>query len=312
MKKRYFTIITLSLVFMMLVAASGCGVRINGKEYEFFNSGSTKKEHSDIFNAVGPQTTERQEITQDGLKGDELVVSTGAGNIDIKEGGSSEIVVIADKKVRGASEETKKKILENMIISVEDKSGKVELAVKTSEGKSFWDWQKDNYKTYQVTINYDIELPDSIKEVNLSTGAGNILVEGKAEKVEASTGAGNVDINSMMARFKISTGAGNITIKDSSAKEDCELNTGAGNVDFIGDVIEVDNFKASTGMGNVDFRVPADSKMTLDASTGLGNLSGSFITISKDSKSHFKGDINGGGSDIILSTGVGNITADEN
>ncbi len=311
MKKRYFTFIALSLVFLMLMAASGCGVRINGKEYEFYKSDSSDVKKNNIFNAVGTKISEQQEITQDGLKGDRLVVSTGAGNIDITEGGASEIIVKAEKIVRGASEESKKTIIKNMIVSVEDKGGKVEVDVKTSDGKDFWEWQRDNYKTYQITINYDIELPDNIKAVSLSTGAGNILVEGKPEKVEASTGAGNVDINAMKAKFNISTGAGNITIKDSSAKGDCELSTGAGNVDFIGEVNEVDDFKASTGMGNVDFRVPADSKMTLDASTGLGNLSGSFIT-SKESKSHFKGDINGGGSDIELSTGVGNVSVDEN
>ncbi len=311
MKKKYFSFIALILVFVMFLIAAGCGVRINGKEYEFYKSNQSEKKNGGIFSGIGQETSESQEYTQDKAEGEELKVKTNAGNVDITKNNGSGIIVNADKKVRGTSEEAKKTILENMIVSLEKSGDRLEVVVKTKDGKDFWDWQKENYRTYQITINYDIEVPEGVKSLNISTGAGNVNVESLAEKVKISTGAGNITINEMTALFDLSTGAGNIDISGSSAKGDCKLSTGAGNVNFEGNIDSVDEFDASTGMGNLDFTVPGETKMSLEASTGVGALSGSFVRTNEDSKFRYKGDINGGGPSVKLSTGVGNVAVDE-
>ncbi len=293
MKKRYFSIIALSMISVMLIVSSGCGVRINGKEYELYKSSQSDRKNNSILSGIGSESTYTQNISQDKVEGEELKVETSAGNIDIKQAGGSQIVIKADKKVRGTSAENKKIILENMIVSLEQNGKEVLVAVKTKDGENFWDWQRDNYKTYQITINYDIKVPESIRGVELSTGAGNI------------------DLKDMVAEFDISTGAGNIDIDNSEARGNCKLSTGAGNVDFKGKVNDISGFDASTGMGNVDFRVPEDTKMSLDASTGVGVLEGSFVDTRPDDKFHFKGDINGGGPSVKLSSGVGNVNVDE-
>ncbi|OPX42224.1 hypothetical protein CLHUN_38740 [Ruminiclostridium hungatei] len=312
MKKKYFSFIALILVFVMFLIAAGCGVRINGKEYEFYKSNQSEKKNSSIFDGIGQETADKQEFTQDKVEGEELKVKTNAGNVEIRKNDGSGIAINADKKVRGTSAEAKKTILENMIISLEQSGDKLEVVVKTKDGEDFWDWQKENYKTYQITINYTIKVPEGIKSLNISTGAGNVNMESLAEKVKTSTGAGNIDINEMNAQFDLSTGAGNIDIDNSSAKGDCKLSIGAGNVDFEGNIDAVDEFDASTGMGNLDFNVPEETKMTLEASTGVGILSGSFVKTNEDSKFRFKGDINGGGPTVKLSTGVGNVVVDKN
>ena len=311
MKKRYFSIIALSMISVMLIVSSGCGVRINGKEYELYKSSQSDRKNNSILSGIGSESTYTQNISQDKVEGEELKVETSAGNIDIKQTGGSQIVIKADKKVRGTSAENKKLILENMVVSLEQNGKEVLVAVKTKDGENFWDWQRDNYKTYQITINYDIKIPESIQGLDLSTGAGNIKAGVKAEKVKANTGAGNIDLKDMDAEFDISTGAGNIDIDNSAARGNCKLSTGAGNVDFKGKVNDISGFDASTGMGNVDFRVPEDTKMSLDASTGVGVLEGSFADTRPDDKFHFKGDINGGGPSVKLSTGVGNVNVDE-
>ncbi len=311
MNKRIFSFISLSLVFIMFLVSAGCGVRINGKEYEFYKSSQSDKKNS-IFSGIGEASTHNQTIAQDEIEGEEFKVSTSAGNVEITKSGNSGIELNAELVVRGASAETKKTILENMILALEHKGDNVEVVIKTKDSEDFWDWHKYHYKSYQITINYNISLPDNFKNLDISTGAGNIIVEGVSDKVEASTGAGNIDFNNMKAEFSASTGAGNITIEDSSPLGKSKLSTGAGNIYFNGLLNEVDAFKASTGMGNVDFLVPADSKMTLDVDTGVGNLSGSFIKTNSDNKTHFKGDVNGGGPSVELSTGVGNVNVEEN
>lgn len=292
MKRRYFSFIALTLVSVMLVLTAGCGVRINGKEYELFNA--SHKENNNFFNGFGSESSNTQSISDGKQEGEQLVVSDNAGNIQIKKSTNSQIEINADKKVRGSSEDNKKIIMDNMNMKLERDGKVIKVVFKTKDGKDFWDWQKENYKSYQITINFRISVPEGIKVI------------------EANTGAGNIDIDDISAKLSLDTGAGNIDINDVAALEDNHLSTGAGNIDFNGNIENISSFEASTGAGNVRFEVPEETKMSIEADTGIGNLSGSFIKTDNHKKSHYVEDVNGGGPNVKLSTGVGNIKADKN
>lgn len=291
MKRRYFSFIAIIMV-LVLIFATGCGVRINGKDYELFTV--DPKDKDNIFNVVGNELSNTQQISDDKQDGEQLVVTDNAGNIKIEKSSTSQIKIKADKKVRGGSEDNKKNILDNMNIELEKDGEVITVVLKTKDGNDFWNWQKDNYKVFQVTINYDISLPEGI----------NVI--------KASTGAGNIDVNDVSSKLSLDTGAGNIDVQGVSAMGDMLLHTGAGNIDFNGEIDNISSFDASTGLGNVKFEVPEDTKMSLEANTGVGVLSGSFINSNGNSKFHFLGDLNGGGANVKLDTGVGNVKADEN
>jgi hypothetical protein len=291
LKRRYFSFIALTLVGVMLIITTGCGVRINGKEYELFKV--SQKDKDNFFNGFDMESSSTQQISQAKQEGEQLVVSDSAGNIKINKSKTSQIEINADIKVRGSSEDSKKTIVDNMNMQLERKDKVINVVFKTKDGIDFWDWQKDNYKPYQITINFEISLPEGINFIDINTGAGNI------------------DVNDISSKLSLDTGAGNIDIKDVVVLEDNLLSTGAGNIDFSGNVDNMSSFNVSTGAGNVKFEVPEDTKMSLDANTGIGNLSGSFIMKNDDEKFHFVGDINGGGPNVKLSTGVGNIRVDK-
>jgi len=276
---------------MMLVLSVGCGVKINGKEYELFSV--NQKDKGDFFSGFGSESSNTQEILEDKQNGVQLVVSNNAGNISIEKSETSQVEIKADKKVRGSSKDGKKDILDNMNVELERNDKTVKVVIKTKDGNDFWDWQKDNYKSYQITINYNISLPEGI----------NVI--------EANTGAGNIDVNDVSAKLVLDTGTGNIDIQNVAALQDNLLSTGVGNIKFNGNVDNINSFSASSGAGNVKLEVPEASKMSLEANTGIGVLSGSFIKTNDNEKFSFVGDINGGGPSIKLSTGVGNVKADK-
>lgn len=295
MKKKLFSFISLTLVIIILISATGCGVRINGKDYVIFKA--SEKEHknnifSGIVNGMGSESSDAQTVTEERQDGEVLSINDGTGNIEFKKSNDQQIVIEAHKRVKGSSDEEKQNILDNLNIYLERDGKNIKVAAQTKDGEDFWKWQSNNYKAYNVSINFEISVPEGIKEIDANTGAGNIDIEGVASQMNLNTGAGNIDIN------------------DASALGDTELDTGAGNIDFDGNINEVSSFKASTGVGNVDFSVPDDTKMYIDAGTGLGHLSGYFIKSERGSKTHFQGDINGGGPEVKLNTGVGNIDAD--
>lgn len=279
----------------MLILATGCGVRINGKDHELFKA-SENEEKDNIFSGIGigSESSDNQVISEDKQDAEQFVISNNAGNIKFKKSSNTQIEIKADKKVRGASSENKENILDNMNINLE-RSGKViNVVLKTKDGNDFGEWQKDNFRAFQVTINFDISLPEGITVI------------------EASTGAGNIDVNDVASKLLLNTGAGNIDIQGVATIGDTSLQTGAGNIDFDGNVNDISSFIASTGVGNVKFEVPEDTKMSLEADTGVGVLSGSFIKTKDNNKFHFVGDVNGGGPSVKLNTGVGNVKADEN
>ncbi len=291
MKRRYFTLIALSLILVMLVLSTGCGVRINGKEYELFSVSEKDKEN--ILNDLD-ESQDNQQISEEKQDVNQLEVSNAAGNISIEKSEGTQIKIEVDKKVRGASKDKKDTILGNMNVKLERAGKVIKVVVKTKNGEDFWDWQEHNHKVTQTTINYDISLPEGI------------------DVIEVNTGAGNIDVKDVSAKLSLETGTGNIDVQDVVALEDNSLNTGAGNIDFNGSVEKISSFDASTGVGNVKFRVPEGTKMSLDADTGVGVLSGKFINTTTDDKFHFSGDINGGGPKVKLNTGVGNVKADDN
>lgn len=290
MKSKYFSFIAVSLILVMLVLATGCGVRINGKEYEFFTV--SQKDRNNIFNSVGSESSNIQQISEDRQDGEKIVISNNAGNIRFKKSATSQIEIKAEKKVRGASTDTKESILQNMNVKLERDGKVIKVVFKTKDGDDFWDWQKNNFKAFQISANFDIELPEGITEIS------------------AKTGAGNIDVNDVSAKLSLDTGAGNIDVEDVYAIGDSVLSTGAGNIDFTGKIDAITSFDASTGVGNVKFEVPEETKMSLKVDTGVGNLSGHFIQLDNNKKFHFVGDINGGGPSVVLNTGVGNVKVD--
>lgn len=290
MQKKFFIIA--SLLVFTLIFTTGCGVKINGKDYNLFST--EKDDKADFAFGFASESEDSQKISEDRQDSEQLLIDSDSGNISVEKSKSGKIEVEIEKKVRGGSAEDKKKLLENMNIKFERTGKSIRLNVLAKNGEDFWKWKKDTYKPIQVSINYDILLPDGITAIETKMGAGNIEVDDITAKLSVQTGAGNIDINNV------------------NVMTDSQFNTGAGNIDFSGKFDNVSSFDASTGVGNINFEVPEDTKFSLDVHTGIGNLSGSFIEERSDDKFNFKGDINGGGPVVKLNTGVGNVDADRN
>ncbi len=297
-KKLISSIVFISIVSMLFVTA-GCGVRINGKDYTIFkanNEDNNNKNTVTTEEAAGNNESETAEgntkIVEDIGNGDVLNIHNNAGNITIKKSDDTKLVVEIQKKIRGVSSKEIKDVFRTMNLSLERDGKDLNVVLKTKNGKDFWDWNKLDLELLKCSINYIVSVPEGVKAIN------------------AETGAGNIDIKEVSAMITANTGAGNIELDRVSATEETTLETGTGNVDFDGDIDKVTSFRASTGVGNVRLKVPENTKMSLSAETGLGHLSGFFVDSDEKVKNSFNGDINGGGPEVNLSTGVGNTEVD--
>jgi DUF4097 and DUF4098 domain-containing protein YvlB len=125
--------------------------------------------------------------------------------------------------------------------------------------------------------------------VDVSSGSGNIQVEGARGLVEASTGAGNVELREVRGEVRVNTGAGNLTVYiTEQPRNESRLSTGAGNVTvYLGDRVGVDvSAEASMGSAQTDFPLRVEGKWM---------------------RKSFEGRVNGGGPDLRMHAGVGNV-----
>lgn len=126
--------------------------------------------------------------------------------------------------------------------------------------------------------------------VEVSSGSGNIHLEGTSGLVEANTGAGNIEVRNVRGEVQINTGAGNITAYiTEQPREDSRLTSGAGNVTvYLARRIGVDvEAEASVGSADTDFPLRVEGKWM---------------------RKSFAGSLNGGGPELRLQTGVGNVS----
>lgn len=274
----------LVLCACMLFMLGACTIHLGDGSFEVDGNG--------IGN--GPSLTDSENVNLKADKAEKLVVSNGAGDMRFSVSNTDEVVVEAEKKVRGVNDDKKREILDNMRISVEQRGKEVSVEVKCRDtGEDFWKWKNRMYKTYSVSIDFEIRVPEGMTAYTINDGAGNIRFKGLKGSVVINNGAGNVEFDDMELR------------KDST------VNLGAGNCDLDISLDSADKLTINNGAGNLNLRLPADSKFTLKTESGFNQISGSFINGSSSVIGKTERTFNGGGCKVDVRMGAGNIVVDK-
>ncbi len=181
-----------------------------------------------------------------------------------------------------------------------------------------------NFHAHNISIDYEITTPrgtdlradtgsgdvrveDNGGPVELKTGSGNVKGTGLSDHVALETGSGDIEATMLSARdVKAQTGSGNITLKN--VQSGLWAHTGSGNLRVSGKPLA--GWKLESGSGNVTADT-GGAPMSLSAETGSGDLKyagGALKQASTASKQHLVGDANGGGPQVRITTGSGNVT----
>jgi len=186
-------------------------------------------------------------------------------------------------------------------------------------------------RTTQVKANSgsgDVRIDQLAGAVTAHTGSGNIRIHNIEGDVDTSAGSGDVEATSISGVAKASTGSGNIHVEQSGngytrvsagsgdvevegAKSSLDARTGSGNIRVHGNVGGSWNIR--TGSGDVVLTVPPDGKFTLYAHTSSGDVHSDLpvtttVTSSSEERHTVRGTVNGGGPQLDVNTGSGNIT----
>lgn len=210
--------------------------------------------------------------------GDKLEVSIRQGNINVKTWGKNEVYMLA-KNIEDD---------EVSLLSIEQKSGKIEIDFMGEESDDF---------------ELELSIPSTLN-LELSTGGGNILVEGNIDgKMDVVTGGGNISTDNIDGSAGVSTGGGNLEVGGINGNAD--LSTGGGDVK----VVSVNGIAdISTGGGNISV---GSINNSADISTAGGNINvndiGGSADISTAGGNIKVGNVSGSAD---ISTAGGNISLD--
>ena len=176
---------------------------------------------------------------------------------------------------------------------------------------------------HNISISYEIEAPADTTLI-AETGSGNITDTGVGQNAKLQTGSGNINATGIEGGFKTQTGSGNIEI-EGTGQGDAKAQTGSGNIDLKGvaGALEAQTgsgeikaegkpsspWKLQAGSGTIDLAT-GNAPMNLDASTGSGHISTNQalpMDTSSEHHNHLRGPLNGGGPDVRVQTGSGDI-----
>ena len=256
--------------------------------------------------ALASEATFERDLTITGRL--DLSVATGSGYIHLTSGPEGHVHIFARVKSGwGASDDMVQQIAAHPPIQ---QTGNI---VRIGG---------DHHNFGNISIDYEIQAPPDAY-LDAGSGSGNVTDEGVGANAKLHTGSGSIHATGLQGGFIVGTGSGNIyaeqigpgDVKASTGSGSIELKnvhggleagTGSGNIKVDG--TPAAPWRLHTGSGTVELWTN-NAGLSLDASSGSGNIHSDRDIVSHGTmdRHHVKGAIGGGGPEVHISTGSGNI-----
>jgi DUF4097 and DUF4098 domain-containing protein YvlB len=225
-------------------------------------------------------------------EGSLLSVSNENGNVEIEVWNKNEIEIIAHKKVRASDSDLAEKMMENLQIEIEENRGTLEVKTRYPKnsgdkgGLFGWIFGKNSNN---CSVEYKIRIPEKA-DLNIETTNGN------------------VEVKEVSGRIRMETTNGEVLAKEINGLVRCKTTNGSIKVDFEKIPIEDDMFFKTTN-GSIRLYLPENYGGYVDLKTTNGKVESDFHVkdVNYKKRTHLKGQINSGESEITCSTTNGSI-----
>lgn len=273
----------------------------------------------------------RQDVVKDQFnvrEGGTLYLDLDYGDVDIRTHDAGTVLITMERDVDGVSDRELKEILSKQEYVFEKDGNDVVVEVRFDEDATDRAWKRWK-RDYDLEVDMEIVIPARY-DVEFRTGAGNVDIADLTGDVSGRTGAGNLEIERITGVVDVTSGAGNIEISDTDGNVYVEsgagtveldeirgridASTGAGSISatIVGQLVGDSSFQ--TGAGNVTVYLADNVEADVEGRASLGNARSDFDvrTRGKFMSKSFSGRINGGGPEISMSSGVGNVSLRRN
>jgi len=263
-----------------------------------------------------------------------LDLTTGSGEVIVKTGNSNQVQIHG--RVRSSNDWWGSGDYESAVRSVESNPPIVQSGNSIRIGFNL----PEDVRRH-VAISYELTVPaDTTLQVN--TGSGEIAVEGVRASAKLHTGSGEIRARELGPQSRMETGSGSIRAEsvaapmyastgsgsiqaDLSGSGDIEMHTGSGSIRVRGvngalrartgsGGLDADGsvkgpWQLHTGSGTVRMALSSSNGFELNVHTGSGSIHSDLpITVQGTFGRHeLKGAVRGGGPEVEVSTGSGDI-----
>lgn len=258
----------LALVLLATPLLAGCDVRVGDNGLDF-----------DIAANSARDEWRRTYTLPEGAR---FELANANGGIEVTQGSSREVEVVALRQVRGDSEEEARAFLASLEMEEQVASDRVRIEARVPG-------QQNSRRN--VTIRYTVRVPSGLN-LSLVTGNGGVDVENVTGSVEAETTNGGITAEDITGSFKATAVNGGIRVEMAAITGDVEL---------------------AVTNGGVRLELPADARATLDATCVNGGISvddAFALQATENTRRRVTGTLNGGGPRITASTVNGGVEID--
>ena len=262
-----------------------------------------------------------------------LELTTGSGEVVVKTGGSNQVVVHG--RVRSNNEwfNGNADSLVHSVASnppIEQNGSSIRIGYNLPEEAK-----------HHISISYEITVPaDTTLQagsgsgeisvqgvrapVKLHTGSGDIRIQDLGPQSSVNTGSGSIHAESVAAPFSAGTGSGDIqadltgsgdvdvhtgsgSIRLRGVKGGLRARTGSGGIDSDGEV--KGPWQLHSGSGSIRMALSSNGGFNLDAHTSSGSIHSDLPIMVQGTlgRHELKGAVRGGGPEVEVSTGSGDV-----
>jgi DUF4097 and DUF4098 domain-containing protein YvlB len=262
-----------------------------------------------------------------------LDLTTGSGDVIIKTGGSNQVVIHGRVRSNndwfgGNADSIVHSVESNP--PIEQNGSTIHIGYNLPE-----DAKRHVSISYEITVPADttvqagsgsgeIQVQGVRSPVKLHTGSGDIRVQDLGPQSHVDTGSGTIRAESVAAPFSAGTGSGEIQA-DLTGSGDVEVHTGSGGIRIRGvkgglrartgsGSINADGevkgpWQLHSGSGSIRMALSSGGGFNLDVHTSSGSIHSDLpITIQGTiGRRELKGAVRGGGPEVEVSTGSGDV-----
>lgn len=316
MKKNHNTAIIAAVAVFSIALLAGCrelpGKEAADQQLEQQLSGNFQQEAAEaVKQSIGKatvtlgdavQTTTdkiEQKINDEGISREfstslpagsasEFKLDNVLGEISLVPASGDEIVVKATVVVHErSSNDAASEVLDHAEVSIEHKSGVLTVSAhgEDSPKKNLWDWSQKEYGHSDFSINYVVELPNTVNHVEINNNVGSTQLRG------------------LQGTFDIVSNVGSIILQDTvfTGKSSIKSNTGSIELGISG-MDSGSSLKAESDIGKISADLASSVQCTVVAESELGHIAGA---------AGGKQDYNGGGPLVSLTTQIGAISVNQ-
>jgi hypothetical protein len=225
------------------------------------------------------------------------------GAIVIEPWERQEVRVEADKETRGGSDDQAQQLMKELQIVVTPGSGSLSIETKVphaNDGLFAWLFGGGSHHK----VEYHLHVPQRVA-VDAHSVNGGVSLTGTRGKALLETTNGSLAVDRVDGALQLETTNGNIKVREAAGAVHAETTNGS----VAAELSRVDAaLSLESTNGSLTLRLPREIRATVDADTTNGSITTDLpVTTTSAGKRHLKGNINGGGPELHLSTTNGSV-----